>query len=628
MKSLYLFIFLFTLLNVSQSQNIEKLKQNTFSKIDTVRFSAYSDLVWELKDLNKTEALKYAQKLISEAEKSDYKKWIAQGYNDIGIVNLRNGNLDAALIAFQKSLKYRKYLNSPKDIVSSLAKIGNVYVEQLKYKDAINCFLEASKLCEKHNMKANLGMLYANIATVYNTLNQNDLALKFSRKALVIQMEFNNEAGYGVCYSTIGSCMSDFGYYDSAIYYLEKSKIYLYNNGQYNEYCTAVNNLGLIHRKFNHSEKGIPYYKEAIKVAKEIGDTLGYLIYETNLASTLIETGELQEAENIYNDAIKISKQKNLTENLFKIYRGAISLYIYKKDLKKANEYFDLFNNLKDSVFSRDFSKQLSEMQTKYEVEKKDATIAKNELEIERQKKEGAIKNIIILISIIVLLITVFVVVITKKYNSIKQQIKQQQLINETAFETEQTERKRIARDLHDSVGQKLSVVKMQLSLKDSDIKSATKLLDEAIHDVRGVSHNLMPVDLEKGLLVAIEELVHQINFTSQTTQVILSISSNISTIIFSKQVELYTYRIIQEVMSNALKYSNAKNININMDCDKNILKLVLSDDGVGFNIEEQSKIEGIGLKNIRTRIEQLKGTVQISSQQNKGTLYNITIPL
>ncbi len=627
MKFFLVFITL-CLSTVLFSQNIESIKVNANSKVDTIRFAAYSDLVWELKDIDKTEALNYAQKLINESTAAKNKKWIAQGYNDIGIVNLRNGSIDVALEAFQKSLKYRKEINSPKDVVSSLAKIGNVYVEQLKYKEAINCFLEASKLCEKHNMKVYLGMLYGNIATVYNTLNQNTFALTYARKALVIQKEANNEIGYGVCYSTIGSCMADFGYYDSSVYYLEKAKTYLYNNGQYNEYCTAVNNLGLIHRKFNHSVKGIPYYKEAIRVAKEIGDTLGYLIYETNLASTLIEIGKLEEAEKIYDEAIKISQQKNLTENLFKIYRGAVSLYIYKKDLDKANEYFDLFNNLKDSVFSRDFSKQLSEMQTKYEVEKKDVTIAKNELEIERQKKQGAIKNIIILVSIIILLIIVFVVVITRKYNAVKQQIKQQQLINETAFETEQNERKRIARDLHDGIGQKLSVVKMQLSLKDSDIKSASNLLDEAIQDVRGVSHNLLPVDLEKGFITAVEEMVQHINFTSPSTKIKLSLPENSSNINFSKQVELYSYRIIQEVINNALKYSQSKNININIEVEKNLLKLVLSDDGIGFNIEEQHKLEGIGLKNIKTRVEQLNGSIQMTSQPNNGTKYIITIPL
>lgn len=624
----FLVFITFSLSSVLFSQNLESIKANSKSAIDTVRFAAYSDLVWELKDLDKTEALNYAQKLLSESTAAKNKKWIAQGYNDIGIINLRNGSIDVALEAFQKSLKFRKEINSPKDVVSSLAKIGNVYVEQLKYKDAINCFIEASKICEKHNMKSYLGMLYGNIATVYNTLNQNSLALTYARKALAIHKETNNEVGYGVCYSTIGSCMADFGNYDSAIYYTEKAKTYLYNLGQYNEYCTTVNNLGLIHRKFNHSVKGIPYYKEAIKVAKELGDTSGYIVYQTNLASTLAEIGKLQEAEKIYLDAIDLSEKKNLTENLFKIYRGVVSLYIFKKDLKEANRYFDLFNNLKDSAFSKDFSKQLSEMQTKYEVEKKDATIAKNELEIERQKKQGTIKNIIILISIIVLLITVFVVIITKKYNAVKLKIKQQLLINATAFETEQTERKRIARDLHDSVGQKLSVVKMQLSLKDSDIKSATKLLDEAIQDVRGVSHNLMPVDLEKGFLSAVEELVQQINYTSLSTKVILSLPQNNSTLVFSKQIELYSYRIIQEILNNALKYSQAKNIHIDIDCDRNVLKLVLSDDGIGFNIEDQTKAEGIGLKNIKTRVEQLNGSIQIISKPNKGTKYIIIIPL
>ena len=79
------------------SQDIKSLKKNASSTVDSIRFTAYSDLVWELKDLNKTEALLYANKLIKEAETKGDKKWIAQGYNNIGIVNLKSGNLDVAV---------------------------------------------------------------------------------------------------------------------------------------------------------------------------------------------------------------------------------------------------------------------------------------------------------------------------------------------------------------------------------------------------------------------------------------------------------------------------------------------------------------------------------------------------
>lgn len=623
-----LYFLLFFTSSLAQSQSVENLKKNTSSKIDTIKFTAYSDLVWELKDVNKTEALKYAKKLITESETKGNKKWIAQGYNDLGIVHLRNGNLDASLRALQKSLKIRKELNTPKDIVSSLAKIGNIYVEQLKYNDAINCFIEASKLCEHHHMPAYLGMLYGNIATVYNTINQNHLAIDYARKSLSINRETGNTAGYGTCYSTIGSCMADIGNYDSAIYYLEKAKKTLYNEQAFNEYCTALNNLGQIHRKFNRLEKGIPYYREAVRISKEIGDTLGFIIYETNLAATLIENGKLEEAEKIYKEAIDISIKKKLTENLFKIYRGAVNLYIYKKDLNEANRYFDLYNNLKDSTFSKDFANQLSEMQTKYEVEKKDATILKNELEIERQKKQGVIKNIIIIISIIILLLLLITYFITKKYNRIKQQISQQQLINKISFETEQKERERIARDLHDSVGQKLSVVKMQLSIKNSDKQTASVLLDEAIQDVRVVSHNLMPTDLSRGLINAVENLCEQINDTSFVLKVHFNKTLEVTNLEIDNQRVLLIYRIVQELLNNSVKYAEAKNIHINMDCNKKMLQLYLSDDGKGFELTTLEQKDGIGIKGIKDRVKKLSGNINLLSDLGKGTKYEISIPL
>ncbi|MFO0434537.1 MAG: sensor histidine kinase, partial [Sphingobacteriaceae bacterium] len=147
------------------------------------------------------------------------------------------------------------------------------------------------------------------------------------------------------------------------------------------------------------------------------------------------------------------------------------------------------------------------------------------------------------------------------------------------------------------------------------------------IQDIRSVSHNLLPIDLKKGLTIALEELVDQINFTSVLTKIEMTITSEFKALALSQQTTLYIYRIVQEIINNSLKYAQAKNIHINMDYKKNQILLLLSDDGIGFNINDTIKSEGIGLKNIKNRVEQLKGTIEIGSSQNKGTIFTIRIP-
>lgn len=614
------------------SQNLDSLKRQTLSRIDTLRFSAYSDLVWELKDTDKPNALKYAQILLAEAKTTNLQKWIAQGYNDVGICHIRNGSLNEALSAFQSSLLIRRKLNNKKDIVSSLSKIANIYTEQLKYQLALNNTLEAITLCNTDKLLSQKGILTDNIAAIYYNLNAYPKSISYSQQALKIHEQTGYEGGKAFSYSNIGGCYDDLGKYDSAFFYLNKAKALLFKQGSYNEYCTTVNNLGLVYRKTNQTQKGIACYKEAIEISKEIGDTSGLLMYQSNLAATLIETMQLDESESMYLKVLQLAQTKQLNQSILKCYKGLVSLYTFKKNIFRADSFLQLYLNLKDTLFTRDFAKQFSEAQTKYDVNAKDLTITKNELEITKQKQQNTFKNWLVLSLILILLIAFIFFKIIQRSSKIKQQFKQQQLINETAFNSEQAERERIARDLHDSVGQKLSVVKMQLSMQtpntEQQIKQASNLIDETINDVRTISHNLMPYDLSKGLVNALEDLCEQFNYTHSQPKMNLVINESVRTLNLGTRIQLLLYRVIQEFVTNSLKYAQAQNIHISMDYIDSKLQLFLQDDGTGFDVDEAIKKEGIGLKNIKERIQQLNGSLSIQSKEKKGSSFQIHIPL
>ncbi len=212
----------------------------------------------------------------------------------------------------------------------------------------------------------------------------------------------------------------------------------------------------------------------------------------------------------------------------------------------------------------------------------------------------------------------------SKKNKRIIQEQQRQNRINQVVLDTEQQERERIARDLHDSVGQKLSVVKMQLSVKDADVNSSSKLLDEAIQDVRNVSHNLMPADLSKGLIVALENMCEQINLSTKDLKV--HFNHSIENVELNKQQESIVYRLIQELINNAIKYAKAKNIYIDLNYIKPNLHVLVKDDGVGFNVEEVRGKNGIGLNNLQQRVEKMNGKWELKTALGSGTSYHISI--
>ena len=214
-------------------------------------------------------------------------------------------------------------------------------------------------------------------------------------------------------------------------------------------------------------------------------------------------------------------------------------------------------------------------------------------------------------------------------------QAKQQELRFESVIEAEENERKRIASDLHDGVGQTMSAAKINLAALYGDISFSTEeqrnayekvvtLVDESCKEVRTVSHNMMPnVLLKSGLANAIRTFVSQIdgriikvNFYSEGLNE--KMESN---------TEVVLYRVIQECVNNVIKHSGANHLDISLIKDEEGISATVEDNGKGFDTSKQETFEGIGLKNIISRIAYLKGTVEWESSPGKGTAVIIHIP-
>jgi signal transduction histidine kinase len=219
-----------------------------------------------------------------------------------------------------------------------------------------------------------------------------------------------------------------------------------------------------------------------------------------------------------------------------------------------------------------------------------------------------------------------------KRINSIKR--KQAEQI-QTMVATQEEERRRIARDLHDEVGVKLSALKLILSslyektfgIKNEEIQSLTlsseSLISEAVQDVRRLLLNLSPGVLEDfGYATAVEGLVNKINQTKQPhfNLVIFGIHQRLQ-----KDYELALYRITQELINNILKHAEARQVSLQIGQRDAKIILLIEDDGRGFDVDSQK--DGYGLHNLDIRTKLMNGTMTIDSQPGKGTSVLIEIP-
>jgi signal transduction histidine kinase len=197
----------------------------------------------------------------------------------------------------------------------------------------------------------------------------------------------------------------------------------------------------------------------------------------------------------------------------------------------------------------------------------------------------------------------------------------------------QENERKRIANDLHDSLGPLLSSVKLNINSvdvpdeKDREIiHKAGVHIDEIIKSLRQISYNLLPNTLErKGLTEAIKEFTDHIN-EKHPLHIEFHIIKNVK---LPKEKEIHLFRMIQEIVQNTLKHAKAKNMQIGMTAEDGFVLILTKDDGKGFDVSKAKEDSGgLGLKSLESRKEILNGQLVIESTKQMGTNHFIKIPV
>ncbi|WP_417608193.1 histidine kinase [Owenweeksia hongkongensis] len=315
------------------------------------------------------------------------------------------------------------------------------------------------------------------------------------------------------------------------------------------------------------------------------------------------------------------------------VYKEAADLHTALNQTDQATFYYKKWGVLKDSLYSYTNLQQLNALEAMYFKElKRNEVIQEKSSEIIQQNEE-LIKNRQqrarmggLLIAIILIgggLIYYIRMKGLKENQALKFSLKEKQM--EQMIDAQEDERQRLARELHDGIGQSLVALKMQLQFdrnpKATDI--TVKRLDVICDEIRSLSHQMMPLELkENGLESAIQQLIEH-NFSVSPIEVDFLFSGLQERL--PSNIEINVYRILQELSSNILKHSQASKAGIQVLIRGKKLVLIVEDDGKGF--ETEAKVRGIGINNIHVRVEALEGTMQIQSSIGNGTYIHISVP-
>lgn len=252
------------------------------------------------------------------------------------------------------------------------------------------------------------------------------------------------------------------------------------------------------------------------------------------------------------------------------------------------------------------------------------------------------VQYLILLTTVIVLILVITVIILffyfqkKKTMYLIKQKETQQQFedeITKSKLEIQEQALQNISWEIHDNVGQLLSVAKMQLNIiqlnvakeQQSKIQETGEIIGKSLQELRGLAKSLNPNTIKnKGLINSITlevDRFNRLNFLDSSLK-ILGDPFNLS-----NEKEIILFRILQEFSNNTLKYSKANKLNITLNYTNNQLEIYAEDNGIGFNINDTSNHKGIGLINMKSRAKLIGGTIELKSSKENGTKLHISCP-
>jgi len=557
------------------------------------------------------------------------------------IENFRLKDFDLAIEAGNEGLKLARSNGDSVSVAELKRHIGvanyfngNYNIAAKNYYDAVVILEKTPDRHQEENKK--LALVYNEIAKLYRKTRDLDRSLQNYDKAFTIFQQLNDSSGISMILNESGVVFEYKGDYDEAIRrYGASLKMAeaMHDEVGISYALSFIAGVQTIQKKFAEAEKNL---LQALEIRKNLKDSFAIALTYSDLGATLNAKGDAQKAAGYLNASNEIAGKIHYPELISNNYNELASLSQKQGDYKKALDYFEKKAIIRDSLFSLEKTKQIEELHTRYETVKKEQQIQQQQFRITRQ-------NFLIGIIIGLLLLGSLLGYSQYKRYKFRQQarlktelIKQQELATKAIMVAEETERERIAKDLHDGVGQMMSAAKMNLSAFESEIKFADadqqlsfekiiQLVDESCKEVRQVSHNMMPNALLKNNLAsAIAEFVDKLD--KKTLQVHLYTEGLEERLDFNTETVLY--RVIQECVNNVIKHARASELDISVMKDKEGISATIEDNGTGFDTSDKEKFNGIGLKNIITRVEFLKGTVDFDSTPGKGTLVALHVPL
>jgi signal transduction histidine kinase len=575
------------------------------------------------------------QKIIGEniSEKDSINIYIlAKNYEILGHYYYRIRERQQAIQQLKFSALLFDNIDSYESSLYCSNMVGTIYYLDKNYKPALETFYKCLDYFDMHpEMDTNAYIdLKIDVGLVFQALEQYEKSNREYKEALDL-IEGESPLQKGNLYNNLGLNYTNLGKKDLALYYLNKSSVE-YKKIDHPYISRVYNNIGILHHDyFNDPKTAIEYYNKSLELK---GDQPSISIADTklNIGAALISSDQPNLALKNIKEALAIYREFEFIEGILNSYDLLVSNYQEIGDYKSAFEAQKTITELTDSLTKFQTNLEINSIITSYELKNSEFLREKEEVENEILESYTA-QSRVISFSIIGFLIGLSVLFFFLYRNSNQKQKTSLQLAKKdkelsvisSLVKGQENERNRIARELHDSLGNTLAILKNKAQLLRAQDPEILNLVKLAAEEVRTISHDLMPESLLRfGLYDALEDL-KKLWELNENIIIDLNVPAEINDHFSDEQTQTI-YRILQETIKNAVQHGKATFMVIQFNFeDGDSLNIMIEDNGIGFDPKKRK--DGIGLKNIENRVHFLRGFINIESSNN-GTQIKISIPV
>lgn len=548
----------------------------------------------------------------------DYKTGLYKVMNMRGVVEYSNHHPKKAMDYFLKAHEIiEKYKLPGKIFQNSLNNIGIIYDQMGDREKATRYAVQLIEYQEKHKLAPLKTWPYDQLGKNLKFYGKYKEALIYFQKVLDIETRAGNLTGMAISENNIGMVYDDTKQYQVAEDHYKKGLAYAEKANYKLLQTDLLTNLGLIYRKINEYDRAEKYLQRSVAICKEIGVRIPLKTIYHNLGDVYFFRQNYAQAERYYMDALEIAKETENPEYLYTANLALAELYEETGDFKSAYSYRVASEMSKDSVFKLETAQNTEEMLRKYEAEKREQEIKLLNIQNE---KTSLVNKSLMGGGVALILLTGLSTVYLLNRNKLKR------------LEESQKLRNKIASDLHDEIGSTLSSIMLisdmakkkegsdqrMFSKINSDSKTVMESVDEIIWSVSPVHDNL------QGIILRIREFIIPLA-ESAGFQFEIHADSRIGLLNLSADVRRNLYLIIKEAVNNLAKYSGATHANLSFERGKNTLRVLIQDNGQGFDTRMETGRNG--LNNMKRRAKEVGARLDITSSAS-GTVISLDVPL